>query len=416
MKTLSFLILILFSTSFFAEIKAQQPKTLDLKQSIQMALDSNLYVRSAAYTVDEQKALKGAAWDIPKTNIDGQYGRFNSYTLDNAFTVTQSFAFPTTYLAMNKLAKASIKSSEWQLKTSQLEIATQVKQVYWQIAYLLSKQKLLIYQDSLFTGFLRGSELRAKTGETNRLEMITARSQTLEVRNKLQEVGADLDIYSHKLQTLLNSEVAVYTADTLLRRIDPPKFADSLSLSSNPSLGYMQQQTEISHFETKVEKSRAMPDLSVGYFSQTMQGIQEVDGVALTFGPEARFTGVQAGIAIPIWFIPYASRTKAAKIKEMVSQTNAEYYSQSLAGSYQSMLGEFAKYNNSLGYYENQAIPEAVLIIEQANLSYKAGAMDYLDYILTLNRAILIRQNYLDALNNYNQTIISLEFLTGKVL
>jgi cobalt-zinc-cadmium resistance protein CzcA len=40
--------------------------------------------------------------------------------------------------------------------------------------------------------------------------------------------------------------------------------------------------------------------------------------------------------------------------------------------------------------------------------------MDYLDYVLSLDRALSIRQNYLDALNSYNQTIIEIEFLTGK--
>jgi cobalt-zinc-cadmium resistance protein CzcA len=73
------------------------------------------------------------------------------------------------------------------------------------------------------------------------------------------------------------------------------------------------------------------------------------------------------------------------------------------------------KYSLSVDYYENQAVPEAKIIIEQATLSYKAGAMDYLDFVQTLNRAMQIRQNYLDALNNCNQTIVSLEYITGKI-
>ncbi len=177
----------------------------------------------------------------------------------------------------------------------------------------------------------------------------------------------------------------------------------------------MQQQVEISRYEKKLERSRMMPDLSIGYFSQTMQGIQEVDGMPRTFGPGDRFTGIQAGIAIPLWFVPYTSKTKAAKLNEQVAQTNAEYYSKSLSGSYRSLLGEYAKYSNSLDYYEKQAVPEADLIIDQATRSYKAGAMDYLDYVLNLNRALSIKQNYLDALNSYNQTIINIEFITGKI-
>jgi len=414
-KTLSILLMLVVCSAGFNSINAQQYRSINLKQAIQMALDSNLSVRSSKYAVDVQKALKGASWDIPKTSIDGQYGQFNSYSKDNSFTVSQSFAFPTVYINQNKLAKANIKSSEWQLKTSQLEIATQVKQIYWQLAYLYSKQKLFAYQDSLYTGFQKAAELRAKTGETNRLEMISARSQSLEIKNQLQQINADLVIYNQKLQTILNVETTLYPADTVLHRIDYLPAADKSVLAANPSVSYINQQIEVSRLEKKVESSRILPDLSIGYFSQTMQGTQEINGVPRIFGTGNRFTGIQAGIAIPLWFAPYSAKTKAAKFKEKVAQANAEYYSKSLSGNYRSLMLEFSKNSNSVDYYEKQAIPEADLIIEQATRSYKAGAMDYLDYILSLNRALSIKQSYLDAQNNYNQTIISIDFITGKI-
>ena len=198
-NAMSLLLLLFIGSSFLNTTKAQQTKAINLHDAIQMALDSNLSVRSSVYSVDVQKALKGASWDIPKTAIDGEFGQFNSYSKDNSFTLSQSIAFPTVYINQRKLANANIKSSEWQLKASQLEIATGVKQVYWQLTYLYSKQKLLIYQDSLFSGFLRAAELRAKTGETNRLEMISARSQSLEVKNQLQQTIADVGIFRQKI-------------------------------------------------------------------------------------------------------------------------------------------------------------------------------------------------------------------------
>ncbi len=413
-KAISAMLLILFVTSFFNIAKAQQRKPVSLHDAIQMALDSNLSVRSSALSVDEQKALKGASWDIGKTNVDLEYGQINSYTRDNSFTVSQSFAFPTVYVNQHKLANAQIKSSEWQHKASQLEIATQVKQVYWQLAYLYSKQKLLSYQDSLFSGFLRAAALRAKVGETNRLEMITARSQSLQVKNQLFLATADIGIYNRKLQTLLNTESSLYPADTVLIRIQFSPVAESLPTAQNPSLSYIQQQIDVLHIERKLEISRMMPDLSIGYFSQSMQGIQEVSGVPRTFGPGDRFTGLQAGIAIPLWFKPYASRNKAAAINEQIALANAEYYQNSVSGSYHSLLDEYSKYSGSVDFYEQQAIPEANTIIEQSTRSYRAGAMDYLDYVLSLDRALSIRQNYLDALNSCNQAIINIEFITGK--
>jgi len=415
-KTMALLVLLLVGSSFIYTIKAQEVKRINLQEAIKLALDNNLSVRSSVYMLEEQKALKGASWDIPKTAVDAQYGQFNSYTRDNSFTLTQSIAFPTVYSNQNKLAVAGIKSSEWQLKKSQLEIATQVKQVYWQLAYLLSRGKLLVYQDSLFSGFMRAAELRAKSGETNRLEMITARSQSFEVKNQLQQINTDVGIYVRKLQTLLNTDESWYPADTLLKRQLLVLLPDSSAIAENPTLGLVKQQVEVAGAEKKLEQNRALPDLSIGYFSQTMQGVQEVNSVPTTFGPGNRFSGVQAGITLPLWYKPYSAKVKAAGIRQNIAQTNAEAYSKTLASDYRSLLDEYEKYSKSVDFYELQAVPEANYIIEQSGRSYKAGAMDYLDYVLNLNRALTIRQNYLDALNSYKHTIINIEYISGKTL
>ncbi|MCX6326872.1 MAG: CusA/CzcA family heavy metal efflux RND transporter [Bacteroidia bacterium] len=414
-KKLATILMMLSITSIFYTINGQQTRIINLHDAIRTALDSNLSIKSAALLIDAQKALKGAALDLPKTVIDGQYGQFNSYSNDNSLAVSQSFAFPSVYVNRYKLANANIKSSEWQFKVSQLEIATLVKQDYWQYVFLAAKQKMLAYQDSLYSGFLRAAELRAKSGETNRLEMITARSQSLEIKNLLYQVTADMGIYSRKLMIILNSKTLLKPAESELHRIDFESLSDSMSFKHNPSLGYVQQQVEVSQIGKKLERSQMLPDINVGYFSQTIIGMQDVEGVPHNFGQGFRFSGIQAGISIPLWFSPYTSRARASKINENVARTDAEYYSKSITGNYQSLLDEFRKFSSSVDYYEKQAVPEADLIIEQATLSYNAGALDYLEYVLTLNRALTIRQNYLDALNSYNQTIISIEYITGKI-
>ncbi len=413
-RTMTAVLVVIFSVIGYTT-SAQNQKKVSLREAIQMALDSNYSIRSAVYSAAAQKTLKGSSWDIPKTLIEGEYGQINSYQNDNSFAITQEFSFPTVYINQHKLSTANFKSAGWQLQGTRLEVSSQVKQVYWQLAYLYSKQNLLVYQDSLYSGFLRAAELRAKTGETNRLEMITARTQSFEIKNQLRQVQADVGIYKRKLQTLMNSVLAVAPSDTILHRLMLGTGTDSLALTDNPSLGYLRQQVEVAHITKQLEHSRSMPDLSIGYFSQTMIGTQEINGTPQTFDKGNRFTGIQAGIAIPLWFGPTVAKTKAAKIQEQAIQASADHFSGSLKSNYHSLLDEYAKYTASIDYYEQQAVPEAGMIIEQATRSFKAGAMDYLEYILTLNRALAIKQNYLEALSNYNQTIINIDYITGKI-
>ncbi len=238
-KKLAAISLLFGATSILYTIDAQQSRVTNLHEAIQMALDSNLTVKSAALSVDMQKALRGSSIDLPKTIIEGQYGQFNSFTNDNSFTVSQEFAFPSVYANRYKLANANIKSSELQYMVSRLELATQVKQVYWQLVYLTSRQKLLAYQDSLYSGFLRAAELRAKAGETNRLEMITARSLSLEIKNQLYQVTSDITATTRKLMVLVNSSSPLTPSIEIIQRIDPALNIDSVSVKQNPSLGYI---------------------------------------------------------------------------------------------------------------------------------------------------------------------------------
>jgi len=413
-KSVTLILVLLIGFSGAVKTNAQEVRVVGLKQAIQLALDSNLSVRSSVYSVDVQKTLKGAAWNIPKTSVESQYGQFNSYSKDNSFTVSQSFAFPTVYMSQSKLASANVKGSELKLMSSRLETATLVKQIYREFAYLQSKRKLFVWQDSLYSGFLRAAELRMKVGETNRLEMISARSQSMETKNQLQQINADIVNWIQKLQTLLNTGSAIFPADTVLIRVDFVPPAEDASLLQNPWVMHEQQQVEVSHLESNVEQSQLLPDLSIGYYSQTILGSQEVNGIPRTFGPNDRFSGIQVGVSIPLFFGSYAASIKAAKLKEKVTQVNSENYLKSVSGMYRSLLGDYAKYTKSLDYYEKQAIPEADEIIGQATKSYRAGAMDYLEYIQSLSRTLSIKLNYLDALNNYNQTIINIEYITGK--
>ncbi len=392
-----------------------QTKPLNVHEAIQMALDNNLKVKSAAYEVDAQKALRGSAWDIPKTTIDGSYGQMNTVLKDNSVTIGQSFEFPTVYMHQNKLARTNINSSESKYYASQLEIASEVKTVYWHLVYLNSQKSLLTYHDSLMSQFLRSAERKSAVGESNRLELLQARSVSMEVKNTLHEIEKDMLIDQNKLKMLLNTDDLVAISDQELSLLVVSFMSDSAIIASNPQMAYMQKQADIAELEKKIERGKTLPDLQIGYFSQTIRGEQEVDGVPRVFGPGDRFTGVEAGISIPLWPFPHASRIKAAGIRQKIAEANAVDFNNALVGKNKELQLEYEKNRASVTYYRDHAIPEAEAIITQAEKSYKAGALDYNDYIMLISRAITIKNNYLGVLNAFNQTVIQIDFLTGKI-
>ncbi|NJK97382.1 MAG: TolC family protein [Bacteroidales bacterium] len=192
MKKIALVFLIVGAMWFIPETASSQ-KVISLEQALKIAADSNLNIQSASEQVQLQKALRGTAWDIGKTDIGFEYGRFNSYNVDNSVSISQTIAFPTVYLNQNRLAKAGMGLSQTALTITINENFNKVKSVWWQLAYYHSRLKLLYYQDSLFSGFQRAAKRRVESGETNKLEYLNAEMQSMEVKNQIMQVLTDIN-------------------------------------------------------------------------------------------------------------------------------------------------------------------------------------------------------------------------------
>lgn len=410
-KALTILLLVIGIST--GKISAQQ--RIQLHDVIQLALDSNYAVRSQRYNVQMNKTLKGSSFDLPKTEFTTGYGKLNSYTNDNSIGVSQSFAFPTVYANRYKLAEANVKDSQWSLESTKLEIATQAKRLYWQLVFLRSRQQLLTYQDSLYSELLKTAEVRAKTGESKQLETMSAKSQYLEAHNRLSQIESDIQICIQRLQTLLNCKRSILPADDRLKQLSFDIVTYNDAVNNNPLTGQASQRIETSKMEKKLEKSMMLPDFSIGLSSMTIRGEQNVNGTSRYFGNGYRFNSIQIGVSLPLFYSSFKSKIKAAKFKEQIAITEHAGISNNLLSEYHSLLSEYGKQQINIGFYEKQAVPEAELIIRQATQSYCEGEISYAEYIVNVSRALDIKQNYIDALNNNNQTVISLESITGKI-
>lgn len=415
-KALTVLLLIgglsLFSPG---ELKAQDVNdsiitTLD--EAIKTGLSNNGNVQVAKTNIELQEQGKKAAFDPGKTNVGIQYGQYNSFETDFAFNLNQQFDFPTVYTNQHKLAKEKTEGSHLQLSVTENSLKQDIRQSWYQLAYLKEKEKLLLYQDSIYGRFLHAATIRYETEATSYLEKAAAETRVMEIQNALKLIASDIIIQEKQLRVLLNDTTwLTFMPEPLIER-NIAYVQDSTQLANNPLLAYAKQQIDIAGAEKAVQSSRMLPGFSVGYFNQSLIGSQTTNGDIAT-GTD-RFSGVQAGITIPLFYGSYKANIKSAKLKEQMAETNASYYSTVLQGQYEQQLQEVLKYQSSLSYYKDQAVPQAELIIGNAQKSFENGAIDYVEYFQNLNQGLELKFNYLNTLNGYNQAIINLEYLIGQ--
>ena len=401
---------ILFSSS---ELNAQNVKTLtNVDEAIAIGLTSNGNVHIAKTNIELQQQGKKAAYNLNKTNIGFQYGQYNSFENDFAFELNQSIEFPTVYTSQRNLANEKIKGSQMQLLVAENNLKHNIRTSWYQLAFLKEKERLLLYQDTVYGKFLHAATIRYETGATSYLEKAAAETRVMEIQNALKIIESDIAIQENQLRVLLNDTTDFsFDPDGLNERVLMNK-QDSAQINDNPMLAYVKQQIDIISAEKAVQTAKMLPDLSIGYFNLSQIGNLTSNGDIA--GASNRFTGVQAGISIPLFYGSYKASINSAKLKADMAQTNAEYYSTVLKGQFEQQLREVLKYQGSLSYYRDKAIPQADLIIGNAQKSFENGAIDYVEYFQNINQGLELQFNFLNTLNGYNQAIISLEYLIGQ--
>jgi len=382
-------------------------RSITLPEALDLALKNNLNIRASSYEVDLQTALRKGTRNLDKTIITTNQGQVNSISWDNYFSVSQRIEFPTVYKNQARLSDARIESSKQQLAVRQAELKRSVKEVYYQLVYLKLRRLLLSAQDTLYANLVKASDLRYRTGESTLLEKTTSETQFLEVKNSLVQNAADINIAQQQLQTLLQVTEPVTVSDTAFNRKETTMFVDSVALAQTPYLRFYQQQIEVNKRETELQQSKRLPDFILGYINQSYRGYMNVNGVERKFSGTDRFHGFQLGVAIPI--LPSAS-----KINEQIATTNFQYQQVNLQSRLRVLIFQYQKYKSALDYYETSALPHAYLLIKNAERAFRSGEIPYIQYQQNLTLAIKIKTDYLEAMNQFNQTILSIEYLLGN--
>jgi cobalt-zinc-cadmium resistance protein CzcA len=389
---------------------AQNNYTID--QAVTEALKNNLGIQGVRWEEKHQQQLKKTSFELPKTNVSLMYGQYNGFPNDNNFTITQNIPF-TAFGSQRALNNSLSAAAELKRASSENELAYQVKQVYYQLVYLKSFQGLLLQQDSIFEGFLKAASARYRTGETNLLEKTTAETQRNDMKNRLNQNRIEMEQLRLQLQVLLNAKDVPDISTGELKALSWDGETDTSAWSANPSLAFSRQQMEVSAKSKKLEASKLAPELMLGYFNQTLTGsINPENGDVAT--NSNRFSGIQVGLALPIFFNAQQARVKAVGFNQNAIQSQYQQQRNIMASQWQQALHEYQKNNNSLQYYESSALVNAELILKQSSAALKQGEIGYAEYLLSVRNAITIKEGYLQTLNALNQSVLFLEFLSAK--
>lgn len=408
MKILSVAILMFITLPGFS-----QSNMLTVTQAVETALKNNGRIRSADFDWQSQKTLQRTSFDLPKTEVSLVYGQYNSYPKnDNNIAISQAIPF-SAFGSQGALNRALAASKEIKKTVTENEIIYQVRQVYHQLAYATARQRLLLRQDSIYEGFLRSASSRYQAGETNLLEQTTAEVQRSEARILLSENEGGILKLKMQLVALLNAGELPDLSPNDLVPLPFEGIPDTTGYASNPALANTRQEIAVARAEKRWQASKLAPDLLVGIFSQTLIGGPVNDsGRPATRGD--RFTGFQLGVSLPLWFVPHQARVRSAEFAKMAAERTYDDHRVTLQGQFRQAIQQLQTSKRNLDYYNSSAVPNSDRILKQAQTSFREGEIGYSEYLFGVRSAINILEGYLKTINDYNQTVIYIEYLTGN--
>jgi len=412
-SALTILVLVIFS---FNMANAQTiPKLITVEDAVASALKNNLELQSQQFNVQSSTYLKKSTFELPKTNVNFQYGQYNSIQNDKAFQISQNIPFPTYYSAKSNLYKAELQGSQLQQQATANEIKAQVQFYFYQLQYLQNTKKQLQSLDSLYNDFVSAAALRYKTGETNLLEKTTAETKRGQLSILLKQTETDYTSAYASLKALMNtSEDFTISENGSFQPLAITSSFDTTLIANNPSLKVLYQQAIIAQQNKKVETASTLPDFNVGYFNQSLIGTQTVNGTDVFFDGSKRFQGFNVGISIPLTFFSNASKIKSLDFKQQALQKDADNGKLILQTQLQNAFQQYNQNLSQFNYYKSTALPNAEIIISTAKVGFKSGDIGYIEYLQALQTATDVQLNYLQAINQINQSIININFLINN--
>lgn len=381
---------------------------LSLQQAIDTALKSNYATRADRELAEYQKKLIKASVDIPSTNVQAEYGQLNSSYNDTRYSISQSIQFPTVYARQKSVQNQTYQTSVLAAKLSASELKRQVTASYYELVYLHDKYKLLVKMDSLFQVYLQQNQLRFDKGDINLLQKLTIENQHAQLLLQLQTLLQDKEIALLNFNFLLNASNK-YEPELLPNKLNFTSSIEAKSFSNHLQIQVLQHQELSAQQQLKLQRAKLLPSLTLSFASMSMQGVGADNKY---YSKTTHFNALQVGLALPIFYGAQRAQIKAAQKMHHVTQLKMYQANETIKNEYAVLLTKFQAKQQALNYYETIALPNSHQIIASANLQLTKGEINFIEFSLLINQAIEMQSKYSDAVNEYNQTIIQLNYLT----
>lgn len=395
---------------------AQQMKPLSYRQYMERVTAGNLEYAAERLNVDISDAEVIASKMFNDPNLSVSYFNNENNSLEMGEGVEVEFS--KTFSFGKRGANIALARSESELSRALLADYFRNLRADATVSYLeaLKQYELYKVKQNAYDNIRQLAEsdsVRFKLGKIMEIDAIQSRLEAGILKNELIQSETDL----HNAFSNLNLLTGSVAHDTLFipeasLHLPPRDFvlADLISTASvnRADLVAALKNREVASRALKVTRRERNTDvdLSIAISKNTRVRNEEA--------PAPPFTGVTAGIAIPLKFSNFnKGAVRAARFREQQAETQ---YRQALLQVQTEVVQAYRSYQSlmqQVGHYENGMLQAAREVIDGKVYSYNRGEVSLLEVLDAQRTFDDVQAQYIETLFNYSTALVELEKSAG---
>jgi cobalt-zinc-cadmium efflux system outer membrane protein len=325
------------------------------------------------------------------------------------FGISQDLPYPGKLKLKGEAAQQDTAVSREKLEAVRRSVLQQVKDAYFQIAYVQQTLEVLDRNGNLLEQIEKIADARYRVGEGSQQDVLKAQLERTKLLREVAHHHELMGTQQAQLIKLLNRppgspEISTeplvetplrYTSNELLEKVR----------SENPEVATQQEMVKKQSLQVEIARKDRYPDFSVQYMWQHT-GEQSRDYYMLSFSAR-----------IPI----YRRRKLNPEMNQAVEELNRsrrEYESQ-VQSSYFDVRNQYIAADTAsqmLKIYREGLIPQALATYQAGLASYQTGALDFESLFSTFMDVLNFDGEYWKTLMEHETALARIEQITGVPL
>ena len=414
--------LLLIGTLLLSVYKTQAADSLTLDDAVAAALSANpglaaieARAKALAELPEQMSALPDPTLSVNVRNLPLDSFSFTQEGMTQfQLGIAQALPYPGKLALRSQVASHQAGAAAADVKEKRLQLARDVKTVWWNVFYLDRALEVVERNQQLVKQFVTVAETRYTVGRGLQQDILLAQLELSKLNDSAIRIKNMRENEVIRLNVLMDHSAAdpvqlPSTVDERLLVLGVPETLQQQAKNARPKLKAQAERVAAARSQVELVKKDYAPDFKVGAV-YSLRGGNNPDGSS-----RADFATILFSMNLPLYTGSKQDRAVDQRNAERMQQKYLLHDQQSqVALQIQQAITDYRRSRERTALFRQEIIPQARQTVDAMMAGYQVGKVDFLSLIRSQTMLYDYENQYWKALSSANQAVARLVAATGE--